>query len=153
MVAAFLATMLVMILVGRVPTEPLTGAALHDARRRWREAAVRDYDYHYRMHGSTYDVRVRNGVAAEVTVDGRKPSHVDAASLTVNGLFDVLALEVENLNDPHGPFGAQRETTIARVRFNAALGYVEHYVRSAAGGGRAASIELIDFNTQAARPD
>lgn len=145
MLSAFAVTLVTIVIVARESTEPLTRGALDRARQRWRDASIDSYNYHYRMHGSEYEVCVQVGAEIEVLVAGRSPEHVDVDALTVDGLFDMLALELDNIHDSSGPFAGHLDTVIARVRFNAELGYVEHYVRSAAGRGRAASIELIAF--------
>jgi len=129
----------------REPMEPLTRAALDAARRRWREAGIADYDLTVRMNGSRYEVEVRGHIVTKAMVDGRPPSTADVAAYSVDGLFDTLRLDLDNRDDPAGPFAGRGSSLVMRVRFNAALGYVERYLRSSAGQGRGGAIELIRF--------
>jgi hypothetical protein len=69
---------------------------------------------------------------------------------SVDGLFRLLDMELENLSDASGPFGQNGQQTTARVRFNEPFGYVQRYLRSAAPGGKPASIQIIEFTP---RPD
>lgn len=142
---AFLATLVVTWLVIREPMEPLTAESLREARVRWREANIQDYEIRYDMHGSRYDVRVRNGVVVELRVGGKQPANADWGAYSVEGLFDVLDMEVENLTDSYGPFGAQAGTVIARVRFSQEHGHLERYLRSGGVGGSPVAIQLLDF--------
>ena len=143
---AFVVGLGVAVLILREPTEPLTADSLHAARQLWREAAIDDYTLRYRMHGSEYAVIVRDDIVTEVTVNGQTPTSVDYRAYDVSGLFDTLEAEIENVTDPHGPFGGRPGAVLMRVRFNARLGYIERYLRSAGGHGRGAAIELIDFS-------
>jgi hypothetical protein len=129
----------------REPMEPLTDSALQAAESRWREIGIRDYHLVYRMNQSTYDVQVRDGVVSEVTVDGRRPYAADWRNYAVEGMFELLRLEVENLTDPAGPFAGQGAAIPARVRFNEAAGYPERYLRGGGPAGRSAVIEVLRF--------
>jgi|GEM_PF-2720325 len=128
----------------REPTEPLTADGLAAARDKWRQASIVDYDIRYRMHGSEYAVRARGGAVVEALVNGKPAMSSDLYNYGVEGLFEVLELELENLNDPNGPFASQAQNIIVRVRFNESFGYIERYLRSG-GMGRGAGIELIEF--------
>lgn len=143
--AAFVLAVGVTIFVVREPMEALATEALQEARRRWREAGVTDYRLRYRMHGSVYDIGVRGGIVTEATVNGQVPRTANLSVYTVEGLFDTLELELDNLSDPRGPFTGSAHTVLMRVRFNAKLGFVERYLRSSSGRGRGVSIEMIDF--------
>jgi hypothetical protein len=143
--AAFLAALVGTVLVVREPTVVLTPERLRDARERWSSASIADYDSRYRMHGAEYAVRVRAGIVTEVVADGRVTYPADAGAYGMNGLFDLLAMELENVSDPEGPFAGPRESIVMRVRFHPVLGYVERYLRSG-GGTRPAAIELIEFS-------
>jgi len=81
----------------------------------------------------------------QATVDGRPPTTTDLNAYSVDGLFDTLEQELDNLTDPAGPFTGQAGTVMMRVRFNPEFGYVERYLRSSGGHGRGASIELLEF--------
>ena len=142
---AFLAALVLTLFVIREPMEPLTSEALHEARDRWRQAGINDYQLRYDMHGSRYEVRVRHGLVVNLQVNGRQPVSADWGAYSVEGLFEVLEMELENLTDTTGPFGASVGPVIARVRFNDQQGHLERYVRSGSGGGRPVSIQLLEF--------
>ena len=136
------------LLIMREPTEPLTVEALHLAREKWEQASVRDYDLRYRMHGLEYDVSVRGGIVESILTDGNPAHPADARLYGVDGLFDLLALELENATDPQGPFAARPGAVVMRVRFHEKLGYPERYLRSSAGMAKPVSIELIEFTSK-----
>ena len=142
--AAFIAALVLTWIVVREPTVPLTPELLRTARGRWSSASVADYDLRYRMHGTEYAVKVRGGIVTEVLADGRLARTADARGYGMNGLFDLLATELENASDPQGPFAGSNTTMVMRVRFHPQLGYLERYLRSG-GGARPAAIELIEF--------
>lgn len=129
----------------REPMEPLTDHALEVAHQHWRLAGIRNYDLHFKMNGSEYKVTVRQGLVYKLLVNGKASTAADKQAYSVNGLLELMQLELENLNDPAGPFAAFKEIMIARVRFNSRLGYVERYLRSGMGQAKGAFIELIRF--------
>lgn len=142
---AFLLATVAMFLVAREPTEPLTEDALAEARQRWQTSGVSNYQIRYEMHGSRYDVTVRGGIVTDATVNDAPLRSADPGAYSVEGLFRTLELELDNLDDPRGPFAGRAATMVMRVRFNEALGYVERYLRSSGGMGRGASIVVISF--------
>lgn len=148
---AFVLGLVATLLMIRNPSEPFTRAVFEAARQRWRESGIEDYHMRYRMNGSDYVVTVRDGIVTDVTVDGREPHTTNLQTYGMDGLMDVLALELENLQDANGPFGDQAKTIIARVHFHPKLGYVERYLRSSGGMGRGAAVELLEF-TAGKRP-
>ena len=127
----------------REPMVPLTTEALAGARDRWAMAGIRDYDTSYRMHGSLCEVKVHDGIVVELEVDGQQSRSADWGSYSMVGLFDLLELELENMDDPHGPFAGGTETIVARVRFNREHGYVERYLRAGGGLPQGATITII----------
>ena len=129
----------------REPMTPLTREVLAAARQRWRAAGVRGYTVRYRMHGSEYAIEWRDGIVEQASVDDRPPTTTDLNAYSLDGLFDTLEQELDNLTDPAGPFAGHAGTVLMRVRFNPKLGYVERYLRSSGGHGRGASIEIIEF--------
>ena len=129
----------------REPMVPLTAEALAGARNLWATAGVRDYHASYRMHGSLCDVSVRDEIVTHLEVDGRQSRSADWGSYSIVGLFHLLELELENMDDPHGPFMGGKETVVARVRFNTEHGYVERYLRAGGGLPQGATITMIAF--------
>ena len=97
------------------------------------------------MHGSEYAIEWRDGIVEQASVDDRPPTTTDLNAYSLDGLFDTLEQELDNLTDPAGPFAGHAGTVLMRVRFNPKLGYVERYLRSSGGHGRGASIEMIEF--------
>ena len=144
-ISAFVISVVLAILLIREPMEPLSSEALQLAQQRWHDARVHHYDVRYRMHGSMYEIKVRDRIVTQAKVDGQAPRTADLKAYSMDGLFEILELELANINDPRGPFSASAQAILARVRFNDKLGYVERYLRSSGGSGRGAVIELIDF--------
>ena len=129
----------------REPTEALTSEVLEAAKERWNATGIRDYDLRYRMHDNLYEVKARNGVVTELKVNGRAARTGDPNAYSVEGLFDTLEQELENVADPAGPLAGGRGTMPMRVRFNAERGHIERYLRGPSGGGRGVTIELIEL--------
>lgn len=145
-ITAFGLGLIVAVFLSREPMETLSADGLADARRRWQDSAVTGYDLRYTMNRSEYVVCVRDGIVTEVTVNGRPPMNRDPRPYTIEGLFDTLAQELDNLSNPAGPFAGMNRKVFLRVRFNKELGYVERYLRTGGPVGRAATIELTDFS-------
>lgn len=145
MAAAFVVGLALAFLWLRQPTQPFTRERFETARERWREAGIDSYHLRYRMNASIYGVTVRDRIVTEVTVDGRAPHGGNRRLYSMDGLFETLQLELDNLTDPGGPFGAQADSVIARVHFHPTLGYIERYLRTSGGAGSGAAIELLEF--------
>ena len=129
----------------REPMDALTTQGLAAAQKRWHNAGVRAYALRYRMHSNQYHVAWRDGVVTGVLVNDQPLERGDFKTYSVDGLFDLLESELENLSDPAGPFAGRRESILARVRFNPELGYVERYVRSSGGIGPGALVVVESF--------
>ncbi|MCH7595260.1 MAG: hypothetical protein IID35_01765 [Planctomycetes bacterium] len=142
---AFGAGLCATILALREPMDALTHYGLATAQKRWHNAGVRAYALRYRMHSNQYDVAWRDGVVTEVLVNDQPLERGALKTYGVDGLFDLLESELENLSDPAGPFAGRRESILARVRFNLKLGYVERYVRSSGGIGPGALVVVESF--------
>ena len=143
--SAFVIGLVAALMVMREPMEPLTAESLRRGLNQWQHSGIKSYNLRYRMHGGEYDVQVRDGVVTQLLLNGRPPASAQRGSYSMEGLFDILGLEVENLSDPAGPFAANRNSILARVRFNKKFGYIERYLRSSGGFGRGAVIEMITF--------
>jgi hypothetical protein len=130
----------------REPTRPLTQESLKQARQRWQDAAIHSYRATYRMHGSLYDVEVRAGLVASITVNGQTPSIAQPGAYSMDGLFDTLQSELENINDPSNPLGTPPANVIARVRFDDRLGYPRRYIRGGTGLSRGSTLEMLEFH-------
>ena len=145
MLAAFTVGLGFAIFFLREPTEPLTMRGLEEARERWRLAGIDAYTLRYRMHGSDYDVTVRDGIVTVLKVNGKVPLSGQYRPFGVTGMFDTLEEEIDNLSDPRGPFAGRSAAVVMRVRFHPENGVVERYIRSSGGHGRGTSIELVEF--------
>ncbi len=143
---AFLLGLLAALLYLREPTIPLTQEALTQARQRWRNAGIRSYRATYRMHGSLYEVEVRNGLVAAITVNGQTPSIAQPSAYSIEGLLDTLQTELENINDSSNPLGTPPGNVVARVRFDDNLGYPERYIRGGTGLSRGSTLEMLQFH-------
>lgn len=135
------------LIIVRDPTEPLTRESLQAARERWSLAGIDDYRMRYRMHGSVYDVTVRDAIVTDVLVNGQTPQSADYGAYGVKGLFGILAEELENLGSEKGRLMGGGSHVVMRVRFNPKFGYIERYLRSSSAVGRGVSIELLEFTT------
>jgi len=150
-IVAFISGVIIALIFVREPMSPLTAELLRAAREKWAAAKIVDYDIRYRMHGSVYEIRVRDGLVTAATVDGQTPRTSDVGAYTAEGLFETLAQELENLADPSGPFAGRPAVVTMRVRFNEHHGCVERYLRSAGRAGRPVAIELLEFGEDGAR--
>ncbi len=151
--ATVIGLVLVLVIVGtllvlRRPLEPLSRDVLEAARRTWAAAGIDDYDMKYVMANGEYFVSVRQGHVVTLTRDGERTTTHRTQDYSVDGLFDILELELEGLNSPGNPFGADPATILQRVQFHSKLGYVEHYLRAVGGTGRSYGIEVIEFTPQ-----
>lgn len=129
----------------RRPMVRLNTENLQAARRQWSANGVQNYDMSFSMAGSTYTVRVRDGRIADLRSADTKISTNRPADYTIDGIFDILEMELDALSSPRNPFGGDESTTFLRVRFHPQLGYVEGYLRAVGGTGRSYGIEVIDF--------
>ncbi len=129
----------VALFIAREPMSTMTRSVFDVAREKWRRAGIVDYDLQYKMNGSAYVVEVRGSIVTVVQVDDRQPSSSDWRSYSMDGLFDILLLEIDNQEEGIGPF-AGGGGALMRVRFNDERGYIERYLR--AGLGRNAVVEV-----------
>lgn len=150
--SAFLLGLIAALSYLREPTVPLTQEGLTLARQRWDAAKIRDYRAAYLMHGSKYEVEVRDGLVASITVNGQIPSIAQPGAYSVNGLFDTLQLELENIHDASNPLGTPPGNVIARVRFDDRLGYPQRYIRGGTGLSRGSTLEMLEFQPAASEP-
>lgn len=129
----------------REPTVPMTAANLTAARDRWNDVGPSSYRLEYRMNRDIYHISVDDGIVIEATVNGQRPRMDDLGAYSMDGLFDLLQTELENISDPVGPFAGRAETVMARVRFHPADGHIERYIRNSAGVARGAEVQILQF--------
>jgi hypothetical protein len=143
--AAFAGGLVFGLLLIREPMAPLTAENLAAARERWHAAGITSYSIRYKLNADLYEVVVEDRIVTSARVNGQPPISPDWRSFTVEGLFRVLEMELENMTDPGGAMASQKDAILARVRFHHELGYVQRYLRGSAGMGRPASIRVLEF--------
>ncbi len=143
---AFLLGVLAALVYLREPTIPLSSEALTQARKKWSEASIRSYHLKYRMHGGLYEVDVQDGLVSAITVNGQTLSIAQPGAYSVDGLFDILQMELENMADPSSPMGTSPGNILARVRFNGRLGYPERYLRGGTYQSNDSSLDMLEFH-------
>lgn len=144
-VAALVAGLAVGLLWIREPMESLTEHSLSEARLRWHREGPSAYWMKYQMNRDTYEVVAVDGHAIEARVNGIAPRTERLGTYSMEGLFDLLESELENIKDPTGPFSGRSEAVIAKVKFHPRDGRVEKYLRNSAGVARGAHIQLLQF--------
>lgn len=144
-VLALVAGLLLGIWWMREPTVPLTAGVLDEARDRWNRHGPSSYRLRYKMNRDSYDVVVQDGIVIEATVNQQRPRTDNLRAYSMDGLFDLLLLELEAIGDPMGPFSGRAETFLARVRFHPEDGHVERYIRNSAGVAIGAQIQVLQF--------
>lgn len=137
--SVFTISVVATLFVMREPMSTMTRSMFTAAREQWKQADVVDYDLQYQMNGSDYHIEVRKGIVTVATVDGQQPLSSDWRTYAMNGLFEILSLEIDNQEEGIGPF-AGGGSVLMRVRFNNERGYLERYIRG--GAGRNAVIEV-----------
>jgi hypothetical protein len=118
-------------LVARIATNSglqLTEARISAAKDLWKTAGPRDYDLVVNVGGGTrsvYEIEVREGKVAKALVNGQPFASQGQAELwTINGLFQILEMDLANDKKPDSP----RSYTIAE--FSPTDGHLVRYVRS-----------------------
>lgn len=143
MLAAFPIGILAGVWYVREPTAALTREALSQARQRWRDAGVTSYELSYDMLGSAYRIVWRKGRVEDASVNGQPPTSGDWRAYSVEGIFDTLEQELDNVADAAGAYAGRDDLVMMRVRFHPRLGYVERYLRGGGWIGRGATIESV----------
>ncbi|NOT00624.1 MAG: hypothetical protein HOP29_08355 [Phycisphaerales bacterium] len=142
----------------REPLDRLDGARLRIARQNWRSAGIHNYHATYEMAGGVYRVDVRVGRIATLELDDGPVTTSEPERFTIDGLFDVLEMELDAFDSPDDADRTAGDATAAdtaepgrhaimRVRFHPKLGYVERYLRTVTGSGRTHGIEMKSFST------
>lgn len=135
---AFVGGLIAALYVFRVPTVALSTDVLSAARQRWNSAGISDYDLDYLMHGMKYHVQVRQNIVTTARIDGQELHSAELGLYSMDGLFSLLAMELENAEDARPP-------PTLRVKFNAKHGHLERYIRGGSGLGRGTSIEVYEL--------
>jgi hypothetical protein len=128
---------------------PLTAADLKRAEERWQAAGPRDYDMLVRVTGrqpSEFRVEVRRGEPALLSRNGNATPRRMWDVWTVPGMFDTIHQEIDQAENPAGPFGSPRGTKVVqRVAFDARYGYPARYERIVMGTPLEIAWEVAEF--------
>lgn len=114
---------------------PLTHESLQSAHELWKQCDPKNYQMNVVVTGSqsqTYQVEVRDGVAASVTQGNGLPVKRRASwqYWTIDGLLGVIDHDLRYVDDPARGFGANRgSAVILRARFDAQWGFPAAYER------------------------
>ncbi len=134
-----------LILVFRAPGETLTQDNLDTARARWAQGGPGSYDMEIVVTGAqdnTHRVEVRDRAVASMKTGGVEVASRSArASWTVEGMFDTLQRELENIGAVHG-----EAEVVLRVVYDARLGYPRQFLRHVAGQKNSIEWEVRSFD-------
>ncbi len=140
--SAFTISIGVTLFIAREPMSTMTRALFDDAREKWQQAGIVDYDLQYKMNGSDYHIEVRDSIVTVAMVDGRQPTSSNWGTYAMDGLFEILLLEIDNQEEGIGPF-AGGGSALMRVRFNEERGYIERYLRGGLGRNAVVEVEAL----------
>ena len=134
-----------LILVFRAPGETLTQDNLQTARARWTQGGPKSYDMEIVVTGAqdnTHNVEVRGGAVVRMKTGGVEVTSKSArASWSVEGMFDTLQRELENIGEVHGT-----SEVVLRVVYDARLGYPKKFLRHVAGQKNSIEWEVRSFD-------
>jgi hypothetical protein len=120
----------------RNPAAPITRSAFEDARRRWEESQIADYDVEIEVQGrqaAVYRVRVRNNRVASALRNGYPlKQRRTQGTWSVPGMFDTIEADLENVESARREGAAQK--LLLRAVFDSKLGYPSYYHRGELGG-------------------
>lgn len=152
-IVGFAGVVLAIMFLMREDLPTLTAAELESAERRWREAGIDDYDLDVKVSGrqpSNYHVEVRGGEPVALTRNGVAPRRGMWDVWTVPGMFDTLHQELDQAEQPGGPFGSPPGTkVIERARFDRRYGYAARYHRAVLGTPLEVEWEIVQFRAVA----
>jgi hypothetical protein len=150
----------VLTLAGCAGGVDVTGPSLAEARRRWEQAGIRDYQLEWTSSGlgrGHYVVTVRDGQVVSIEsilTDGKRMAvhPPEPRFYGVEGLFMIIGDELAQLQ-MSAPFG-QPKGTKAVLRFTPEpkLGYPQSYRRDVLGTPLALAIDVIRFEPQPKSP-
>lgn len=119
------------------------------AEKLWRETAPADYDIDVRVTGrqpGEYHVEVRGGRPAFAARNGIATPQRVWDVWTVDGMFDTLHQEIENAQNPAGPFGSPPGShVVERATFDERFGYPRRYQRIVMGTELEIAWEVVGF--------
>ncbi|HVW36729.1 MAG TPA: DUF6174 domain-containing protein, partial [Pirellulales bacterium] len=119
------------------------------AEKLWRETAPADYDVDVRVTGrqpGEYHVEVRRGRPVLAARNGIATPQRVWDVWTVDGMFDTIHQEIENAQDPAGPFGSPPGSQVVeRAAFDDRFGYPRRYQRIVMGTELEIAWEVVEF--------
>lgn len=123
-----------LVLLGRDRAGELTRERLDEARRAWASQAPDSYTLELEMRGALNELRtvvVRNGEVVSMVSGGVEAPSSAWEYWSVEGLFDVLATELANAEDPRRTLGTGEVALLAR--FDPTWGYPSYFYRHIMG--------------------
>jgi hypothetical protein len=137
------------------PTPEITGEAFSGARRRWREAGLKDYDVSVEVINSgrleKYDVAVRGGHAESASRNGAPlTNHRTFETWSVPGMFGTIDSDWQNVEKhlKHQADASTLQLTV-KVEFDPKYGYPKRYRRIEWGSSREISWKVTRFEPHA----
>jgi hypothetical protein len=141
------------VLAGCAGGEKVTAQSISEAKQRWEQARVRNYDLEWTSSGRAnnhYLVKVRGGQVQSiesVQPDGRsRPvKTAEPRFFGIEGLFLTISEELAQLQMPE-PFGQAKENTVV-MRFtpDPKYGFPRRYHRDVLGTPQSLAIDVIRF--------
>lgn len=129
---------------------PLTRERLREARRRWREKDLKDYDLEIRVGGSQrafHRIQVRGGKVVRMTTGGADVGSRPGRYWTVEGLFGFLETELEHAGKPERAYGVKDPSQVVlRAEFDPEWGFPRRFLRHVMGRSLEARWEVISFS-------
>lgn len=125
------------------------------AEKLWRETAPADYDIDVRVTGrqpGDYHVEVRGGRPVLASRNGITTPQRVWDVWTVDGMFDTIHQEIEQAQNPDGPFASPPGSqVIQRADFDERFGYPRRYQRIVMGTELEIAWEVVEFRVVAAK--
>jgi hypothetical protein len=126
---------------------PVTIERLDAAERRWREAAIADYDMRVVIEGASgdqYDVVVRDGALDSIRRGRVAVDPADGGYWTVEGLFRTIRREWQMAEDHEGA-SSRGGRSVVFARFDPARGYPTSFLRQVTGTGQGVLVVVERF--------
>jgi hypothetical protein len=135
----------VLILIFRAPGDSLSQDNLQTARIRWEKSGPKNYDMEIVVTGAqdnTHRIEVRDWKVVRMETGGVEVASKSAhAAWSVEGMFDTLQRELENIGAVHGA-----AEVVLRVVYDARLGYPRRFLRHVAGQKNSIEWEVRSFD-------
>jgi len=137
---------------GRAALPELTPALLADARARWEQAHVSNYDLDLTVEGTQLE---RAAIHLEVRADSVRKAVRDGIAMTgdtsayaVPGLFQTLSRELELKATPSEAGAPEGYQVYVQAAFDPERGYPQHYRRIVGGSNTRVEVEVVRLTPQ-----